>query len=213
MCWKTCRKNMNKGLIMSDIRIALPLGRAMYPALKTPDTKFNDLGIYKANVSVPHKEATATMSKLTEIFKSHTGKAPNKAENTMWKLETDDETGEETGNVIFKVTVKNVRRRDGELWDRKPKQFDSKMKPVNLDPYGGTEMYVSASVYAWDAAGKKGVSLQPMAVQIISLVERSAGSGESYGFQEQEGGYEGELTEYKFGDIDETSTVEEEEDF
>ena len=87
------------------------------------------------------------------------------------------------------------------------------MNPVNLDPYGGTEMYVSVSVYTWDAAGKKGVSLQPMAIQIISLVERSASSGESYGFQEQEDGYEGELTEYKFGDINETSAIEEEEDF
>jgi hypothetical protein len=193
---------------MSDTRISLPLGRAIYPALKIADTKFHDLGIYKCNVSVPLKEATSTMEKLTEIHKRHTGKAPPKAENTMWKMEVDEETGEETGNVIFKCSVKNVRRRDGELWDRRPKQFDAKMNPVDLNPYGGTELYVSASIYEWSAGGKKGVSLQPLAVQIINLVEGGASSGENFGFQKQEG-FEGETTEYKFGTTDDTAQEEE----
>ena len=130
---------------MSDTKISLPLGRAIYPSLKTADTKFHDLGIYKCNVSVPVKEATSTMEKLSAIYKQHTGKAPVKTDNTMWKMEVDEETGEDTGNVIFKCSVKNVRRRDGELWDRRPKQFDAKMNPVTLDPSGGTELYVSAS--------------------------------------------------------------------
>ncbi|WOZ55641.1 single-stranded DNA-binding protein [Roseobacter phage CRP-118] len=193
---------------MSDTRISLPLGRAIYPALKHADTKFHDLGIYKCNVSVPLKEATSTMEKLTEIHKRHTGKAPTKAENTMWKMEVDEETGEETGNVVFKCSVKNVRRRDGELWDRRPKQFDAKMNPVDLNPYGGTELYVSASIYEWSAGGKKGVSLQPLAVQIINLVEGGAGSGENFGFQKQDG-FEGETTEYKFGTTDDTAQEEE----
>lgn len=193
---------------MSDTRISLPLGRAIYPALKHADTKFHDLGIYKCNVSVPLKEATSTMEKLTEIHKRHTGKAPAKAENTMWKMEVDEETGEETGNVVFKCSVKNVRRRDGELWDRRPKQFDAKMNPVDLNPYGGTELYVSASIYEWSAGGKKGVSLQPLAVQIINLVEGGAGSGENFGFQKQDG-FESETTEYKFGTTDDTAQEEE----
>lgn len=193
---------------MSDTRISLPLGRAIYPALKNADTKFHDLGIYKCNVSVPLKEATSTMEKLAEIHKRHTGKAPPKAENTMWKMEVDEETGEETGNVVFKCSVKNVRRRDGELWDRRPKQFDAKMNPVDLNPYGGTELYVSASIYEWSAGGKKGVSLQPLAVQIINLVEGGASSGENFGFQKQDG-FEGETTEYKFGTTDDTAQEEE----
>ena len=193
---------------MSDTRISLPLGRAIYPSLKRADTKFHELGIYKCNVSVPLKEATSTMEKLTEIHKRHTGKAPTKAENTMWKMEVDEETGEETGNVVFKCSVKNVRRRDGELWDRRPKQFDAKMNPVDLNPYGGTELYVSASIYEWSAGGKKGVSLQPLAVQIINLVEGGAGSGENFGFQKQDG-FEGETTEYKFGTTDDTAQEEE----
>ena len=198
---------------MADTNISLPLGRAIYPSLKIADTKFHELGQYKCNVSVPIKEASGTMDKLTSIFKEHTGKPPTKTDNTMWKMEIDADTGEETGNVIFKCAVKNVQRRDGELWDRRPKQFDAKMNPVNLDPYGGSELYVSASVYAWSAAGKKGVSLQPMAVQIINLVERSGGNAEGFGFQAQEG-FQSEETNYNFGETNETAQEEESyEDF
>jgi hypothetical protein len=196
---------------MSDTRISLPLGRAIYPALKFADTKFNELGIYKCNVSVPLKEATDTMEKLSMIFKAHTGKVPAKAENTMWKMEIDEETGEETGNVVFKCSVKNVQRKNGELWDRRPKQFDAKMNPVNLDPSGGTELYVSASVYEWSAGGKKGVSLQPLAVQIINLVERGGASAESFGFAAQDG-FETD-DNYSFGEDDAPTQKEEFEDF
>lgn len=198
---------------MSDTKIALPLGRAIYPALKRPDTKFNELGIYKANVIVPLKEATSVMDQLTNIFKQHTGKAPAKGENTMWKMEVDEDTGEETGNVIFKCTVKNVVRKNGELWDRRPKQFDAKMNPIDVDPRSGTELYVSASVYAWSAGGKKGVSLQPLAIQIINLVEGGGASGDAFGFQEREG-FEAttDNDNYNFGETyDEPET--ESEDF
>lgn len=201
---------------MSDIKIALPLGRAIFPALKRADTKFNELGIYKCNVSVPAKEAASVMDKLSNIFKAHTGKAPAKAENTMWKMEIDEETGEETGNVIFKCSVKNVQRRNGDLWDRRPKQFDAKGRPIDVDPYGGTELYVSASVYEWAAGGKKGVSLQPMAVQIINLVERGQGDDASaFGFGKHDGfeiDEEETSDNYNFGN-DNDQDDEESEDF
>ena len=196
---------------MSDTRISLPLGRAIYPSLKRPDTKFHELGIYKCNISVPLQEATDAMETLSQIHKKHVGKVPAKAENTMWKMEIDEETGEETGNVIFKCSVKNVQRRNGEVWDRRPKQFDAKMNPVDLDPLGGSEIYISASVYEWSAGGKKGVSLQPLAVQIINLVERGGADAESFGFAAKEG-FEG-TTEYKFGEVDGPTSEEEFEDF
>lgn len=196
---------------MPDTNISLPLGRAIYPALKRPDTKFNELGIYKANVSVPLKEAAGVMEILSNIYKQHTGKAPAKADNTMWKLEVDEETGEETGNVIFKCTVKNVMR-NGSLWDRRPKQFDAKMNPIDVDPRGGSEMYVSASVYAWSAGGKKGVSIQPLAVQIINLVEGTGANAESFGFQQRDGFEAADVSDNSFdGGIDDEPEAESED--
>jgi hypothetical protein len=169
---------------MADIKMNTPKGTAVFPSLARPDTKFDELGMYKADLSVPLQEAKDLMGKLTEVFKRHTGKAPNANENTMWYKQTDKDTGEETGNVVFKIRVKNRMTKSGQLWDRKPVLFDAALKPIQVNPWGGTEMIVSMSVYAWNAGGKMGVSLQPQAIQIINLVE---GGTSSHGFEVTEG--------------------------
>ena len=169
---------------MADIKMNTPKGTAVFPSLQRPDTKFDELGMYKADLSVPLSEAKGLMDNLGEIFKRHTGKAPNQSDNTMWYKQTDKDTGEETGNVVFKIRVKNRMTKSGQLWDRKPVLFDAALKPIQVNPWGGTEMIVSMSVYAWNAGGKMGVSLQPQAIQIINLVE---GGTSSHGFEATEG--------------------------
>lgn len=175
---------------MADVRLSTPFGTAVYPRLKTPDTKFNELGIYKADVSVPLAEAEDLMAKLQGFHKAHTGKAAPKASNTMWEMELDSE-GVETGNVIFKCRVKNVLRKNGEIWNRRPKQFDARMKPIDVNPWGGSTYAVSFDVYEWVAGAKKGISLQPVGVQITDLKTGSGPDASSMGFKPQEG-YVGE---------------------
>jgi len=193
-------------------RITLGPGRGVYPALKNPDTKFDELGQYKADLSIPSEEAEPLMERLSEVFKSHTGKAPKKAENTMWFFETDHESGEETGNVVFKCRVKNkIRKKDGKLWDRKPKLFDAALKPIDVSPWGGSEYIVNAEIYCWDAGGKKGVSLQPVGVQIIKLIEGGSESAEDMGFSKRDDGYVADADESD-GFTDQTAEAEDEED-
>lgn len=172
---------------MADKRLTTPPGFAVYPRLKTPDTKFDELGQYKADIAITLAEAEELMDTLQATHKAHTGKPAKKAENTMWYMETDD-SGEETGRVIFKIRVKNRLNKKGELWDRRPKLFDAGLKPIDVNPYGGTKYAVSFDVYEWTAGDKKGISLQPAGVQILELV---TGSGDvnpsAMGFAAQEG--------------------------
>ena len=168
-------------------RFHTPKGRAVYPRLSRPDTKFHDLGIYKADIMVPVSECRELLNTLTAFHKSHVGQAPNKIDNPMWKLELDED-GEQTGEVIFKLRVKNRLGRDGEVWDRKPKMFDASLAPCpDAVPKGGSEFIVNFEAYAWDAGGKKGVSLQPVAVQIITLVSGDEGSADGFGFKATDG--------------------------
>lgn len=194
-------------------RVTIGPGRAVYPALRTPDTKFDELGQYKADLAIPLSEAEPLMKKLSDIHKAHTGKAPSKSSNTMWYLEEDKETGEETGNVIFKCRVKNRMRRDGQLWDRRPKLFSADLKPVEVNPWGGTVMAVSAEVYEWDAGGKKGVSLQPVGVQIIELVEGGGESAEDMGFGKRDGFTAGDVDDDLGGDFIPDGTEDEDGDY
>lgn len=173
---------------MADKRLSTPVGTAVYPRLSNPDTKFDELGQYKADVSIPAAEAAELVEQLSAIWKNFVGKAPKKADNPMFMNEVD-EAGEETGNVIFKLRVKNRMNKKGELWDRKPKLFDAALKPTDVNPWGGTKYAVSFDVREWEYGDKKGVSLQPVGVQIIELVTGEGGGADasSMGFAAQDG--------------------------
>lgn len=170
-------------------RFSTPKGVAVYPRLARPDVKYHDLGIYKADLLVDMADAKPLLVKLSEIFKAHTGKAVNKFDNSMFNVETDED-GEQTGKVLFKLRVKNRMGRDNEVWDRKPKLFDAMATPCpDAKPYGGSEMIVNFEAYAWDMSGKKGVSLQPVAIQIIKLESGGGQDAGGYGFEATPGGF------------------------
>ena len=76
---------------MADKRLSTPVGTAVYPRLQTPDTKFDELGTYKADVSIPLVDAEPLMAELAADYKKHVGKAPKKADNSMWMMEVDSE--------------------------------------------------------------------------------------------------------------------------
>ncbi len=171
---------------MADERISIGPGIAVYPRLKTPDTKFDENGIYKADLAVDLKQAEPLIEKLRATYKAHTGKALPKDGGSLYDVETD-EAGEETGRVVFKIRVKNRITKKGDLWDRRPKQFGADLKPIDENPWGGTKMVVSAEIYLWTAGDKKGVSLQPVGVQILKLVTGSGEDAEDMGFKAQEG--------------------------
>lgn len=174
---------MAKGKLM-----LLPKGPAVFPALHRPDTKFDELGIWKADISVDAEEAKDIIAALQKIAKAHMGKAMQKTSNSCWYLETDDE-GEETGRVVFKCRVKNRLRKDGKLWDRRPMVIDAKKNemPTDVAVWGGSVLRVQVEVYEWVAGAKKGVSLQPTVVQVIQLV---TGSGPNLKDFDEEDGYE-----------------------
>jgi hypothetical protein len=168
-------------------KITLPVGIARFPHLNRPDTKFVEAGAYKANVAVSHERAAPVIKRLQEIAKAELGKALPKADNSLWKEETDD-NGDPTGMVMFKCSVKNVITKDGNLWDRRPVQYDSNLNKVNENIYGGSELAVACDVWAWEYSGKKGLGLQPTAVQIHKLVEGPEGGGD-HGFSKADGGF------------------------
>lgn len=182
---------------MADkITMTTPRGIAVYPRLDRPDTKFDENGTYKADLRVPADRADALIKKLSKIYRDHTGKVHPKHperdnKNAFYYIETDED-GEETGNVVFKLRVKNKITRKGELWDRRPAQFDARGKPIRNPKRvgGGSELIVSFEVYLWQTpTGGKGMSLQPEAVQIISLEEYDGTkSADSYGFGAVEDG-------------------------
>lgn len=164
-------------------------GIAVFPSINKPDFKFaTELGMYKADVRLSLEDAKPHMERLSKLYKEWTGNDLKPTKTNLWKFEEDSE-GERTGQVVFSCKVKNVRTKKGEVWDRKPKQYDTQNNVINEQVWGGTEYIVGAEVYQWTAGVDKGISLQPVAVQIIDLVGPSEGA--DGGFDAVDDGYVG----------------------
>lgn len=145
---------------MSITKFTSPKGRASYPSLTSPDTRFSAEGVYKTGLIVSEKDAEKLIETLKEVFveefgakKLNTAKMPYKA--------NDD------GTVTFNFKSK-----------QKPKLFDSKGQPirdsVELKVGSGSVVKIAGAAKAYNAGGSSGVTLYLNAVQIIDLVEYSS---------------------------------------
>tara|TARA_R110000772_G_scaffold194552_3_gene305296 strand:+ start:715 stop:1323 length:609 start_codon:yes stop_codon:yes gene_type:complete len=181
---------MNK---IQNENIVTPAGRAIYPWLINPDTKFNALGEYKVSLSLNTSEAEPLIKKIDEAMEKAKTLAPEgkkvKVSDPPYFNEVDGDE-QETGNVLFKFKSKaQIQTKDGKTIKITPKLFDSKgtlLKDVT-EIWGGSTIKISADIapYFVGAVGA-GVSLRLKAVQIIELVT-GGNNADSYGFESTEG--------------------------
>jgi hypothetical protein len=167
-------------------RLTSPKGIARFPWLNKPDTKFSEVGDYKVDLVLSAKDAAPLIQRVEAIRDAFAKKeGAKKKANLPWVDEVDD-NGNKTGNVIVKFKVKAMT---GD-WDRKPKLFDAKgSRIVEAAVGGGSVLKVSFDAYTWNVASLgAGITLQPVAVQVLELVEfEGGGDASEFGFGEEEG--------------------------
>lgn len=193
-------------------RFTTPKGLAQYPSIKTPDTKFNPEGDYKVNLVMEDDEKTnALVSKLEAILEDFYENDDDVlyAISKGRKVVTQDiYEKDEEGRIVMKFKQKAViTKKDGSKIPVKIRQFDSKGKPIDVNIGRDSVIKVSftANPYYMPFTSTCGISLRLLAVQVISLNEFGDASASSYGFEEEEEGYNGEEPEdssKSFEDID-----------
>ena len=186
-----------------------PKGTFKFPKLTVPDTKFKPEGEYSVKLVVS-SDAPGVAKLISECDRQAAASlaeakqnARNAAEAKKWETKylpyaevLDDETGEPTGDVEFKFTMKasGVAKKTGKPWSRKPALFDAKGKLITGEPTigGGSTGKVSYQFipYAPTTTVGASVKLALEAAQIIELREYTAQDASAFGFQEEEGGYE-----------------------
>jgi hypothetical protein len=181
-------------------QITTPPGKASYPYLTRPDTKFDPDGDYKVNLILAADEAEKLMAEIDEALEESYQKAiqdnPTKAKkikkaNPPYSEVTDDE-GNETGEIqfVFKSKAKITPRNGGEPFEIRPALFDAKGQalPRSVNIGGGSLIKVCGelSPYHTDLVGA-GVSLRLKAVQVLELVEFNGQSADRYGFDVEDG--------------------------
>lgn len=188
--------------------IVTPKGRAVWPHLNTPDTKFNAEGEYTTKLSIPADEAQGLVKQLEAIrdsfFEDLKEKDPKVARYNMADVfeEEMDDQGNTTGNYIFKFKQKAlITTRAGKTYEPKIAIVDSKRAPTDAVISGGSVIKISATVlpYAMPTSKTVGVSLRPAAVQIIELASGGGAAAAASAF-DIEDGYTGSAASVAFSD-------------
>lgn len=170
-------------------RFVSPAGRAIYPKLNKPDTKFNAEGVYEVKLAVSDE-------KFTTFLEEQHNKAVEaaKAENKGKKIREADlpfTVDEDSGEAVVKFKCKaKVQSKSGEVFEQKPAIFDAKGKSLTKAPNigGGSILKVSYEIVPfYTAIAGAGISLRLKAVQLIGLVEFGGGGAGAYGFGAEDG--------------------------
>ncbi len=179
-------------------------GRAIYPHLHAPDTKFDKAGVYSTKLlqepspardSLVKQLETALAESLAKAKKEANDKKPGsgskiKQADLPWTEELDSE-GNETGNLTFNFKLKaSGKTREGVEFTQSPKLFDAKGTPLPQGTKigGGSTVKVAFEINQfYTAAVGAGLSLRLKAVQVLDLKTWEGGNAKSYGFGEEEG--------------------------
>ena len=164
------------------------MGIARYPSLNKPDTKFDEVGVYKVNLELSAEDAEPFLSQVESLLAEFV--AQKKAELKKDKLKMHAAPWEENdGQVQLKLKVKALGKdKAGETYSRAPKLFNASGEVITDNIGGGSKLKVAVVPYCWYTASLgAGVTLQPKAIQVLELVTwGDGGSAAAYGFDVSE---------------------------
>lgn len=210
---------VSKPFKVKGFKVTTPIGKALWCKVVEPDYRYNPKGIYE--VSLVLEQGISSTDKFIEVLTNVLEKAQTEAKsgvgdmklappkikslniNDIFKEEYDSD-GNETGNIIFKFSLKEV----DDLPEGKNKipVFDSQGKRiVNVPLVGnGSKIRVKgyANPYYMAATNTIGIALKWEALQIVDLVAYAG----SDGFDAVDGGFSEDTDEAPFN-------VEESDDF
>jgi hypothetical protein len=190
--------------------LTTPQGRAIYPHLTTPDSKFGEPQ-YKVKLAVKAPLADKLIKEIDEVAARALAEA--KADKNNKKVKEADlpySYDEENDEFLFnfKMKAEGKSKKSGETWTQKPAIFDAKGKPIvgALRIGGGSTLRVSfEAIPFFTAMIGAGVSLRLRAVKVIELKEfGGGGTAETHGFGEEEEGYTADEAEVSFPAEDKT---------
>ena len=188
-----------------------PAGIAIFPRLFEPDYKWKEEGEYSVKLKLTADEAQPLIDKIEELIASAYKEAEDNCKNardkTKLKLATPcyeaelAEDGTETGFYLFrfKMQASGISKKTGKKWTRSPAVFDGKGKPITNPDYqvwSGSVVRVAYELQSFStSAVGVGCSCRLIACQIIELSSGQSRDASTYGFGEEEGGFDNGMGE------------------
>lgn len=195
-----------------------------FNAIFKPSVMFNKEGVYSADIILNKEDGEKLYNLVKEVrtaqyknFKKDKGGTVADITAIKPLATVDEETGEATPDIEGRWILKSKAKaniKEGQPTN-KIAVFDAKGKPVKACKIGaGSTVRLKLDLVGYSVAGKSGVSIKLLAVQIINLVEYQggAGSGASFDGFEVEDGYEFDETEMENSETTEASPVADDDD-
>ena len=171
--------------------IPTPVGKAYYPRIDTPDTKFNPDGVYSCKLHVSEGDYNSFELQIKDLVEqAYKEECSRRGVQQLKKAPTSPLRVTADGDYeIYAKQVAKKETRKG-LLTFSVSVFDAKGNKLSETPKVGSgstlKMGVEIFPYYTDLNGF-GYSLRLKAIQIIDLVEYNAGDASRFGFSSEEG--------------------------
>ena len=200
-----------------NIKLTTPAGKAAWPHLNKPDTKFDKDGIYSINLRLSQADASGVVGIIKETLKESviTAEKDNKGKKVKVAplpiKDVQDEEGNPTGEIEIKFKLRAVGQSGGDSWEQRPALFDSSGKPMTETVGSGSTVKVGCEVVPYyTAMAGAGVTLRLKAVQVLELIEYTGGGDfDNWSFSKDESGF---VSSGVTSDISDTSGEEDDHD-
>jgi hypothetical protein len=175
--------------------LTTPKGKAIYPRLNEPDTKFNVDGVYSAKILVTEGDYNAFKGQLDNWFSGEYKRLCEENGNKKLRMSMSCPLSiTDAGDYqIYAKQVAKKQTKKGELTFTIA-LFDSKGAKITDGPSVGSGSVLKLAVEpaAWySPTVGAGYTLRLKAAQVIELCEFGGGSGngDNFGFSSEEEGY------------------------
>jgi hypothetical protein len=177
--------NQEQRIAVLEKGFVTPIGRAMFPKLFRPDTKFDADGVYSIDIIFDSSDDQSFVSEHLEALAGEYQKMIKKKVKNLPISEVTNEDGEDTGQIKLKAKVKAM----GKYGPRRPAVYDSTGKQITnpIDIGNGSLCRAQVNVKGYNTGANVGLTLELVGVQIIELVEYQGASHS--GFEAVEGGF------------------------
>lgn len=179
------------------VRMTSPTGIAKYPKLNEADFKFKTQeGQFSVTLVYTPEEAKPFLAELEKAFKSEKVKEEQKhgkkikkiSPHAKWGKEIDKDDNE-TGNfyVKFNMNHKYFNRQNELAFEKRPMIYNSQAQ-VDTESVigGGSKLKVNFEVHPYNTSIGFGLTLHPIAAQIIELSSGDGGGANPFTAQEEE---------------------------
>tara|TARA_E500000318_G_scaffold107400_1_gene116615 strand:+ start:246 stop:857 length:612 start_codon:yes stop_codon:yes gene_type:complete len=185
-------------------KLTTPKGRAKYPHVNEPNTRFNPMGEYSCTLVVSSEDANDFKAKVDKIYEAeYDRECMIQKKKSLKKATSYPILMDEDGDWIIKTKqVAKVESKSGDVYNFDVKLFDAAGKPVKPSVGSGSIVKCAVEPRTWYVPSLGfGITLSLKAVQVIDLVEIGGSNADAFGFSEEEG-YQGESLDEAFKDDD-----------